>query len=182
MTKRDLFILIIKLWGLYSIVLLVFNTMPSILQVMPYGVDVYLIIYMVIAFVVSTILLAVLLFKAPKIVDLLKLDKGFEEENINFGDIKSITIIRIIVIFMGGSLVLYHFPSFLLNTYYIFKSLIVESQGQIDYLDFAMPLQVDYYSWILGIINIFIGYLLITNSERISKWLDKKQVKELDVD
>ena len=91
MTKRDFFIVIIKLFGLYALVTSAFTILPSTTTLLT-SVDFTSIVILCLILVVLVGLFVFLVFKSDKIVDLLKLDKGFDEDRIDFGNIRYVTL------------------------------------------------------------------------------------------
>lgn len=96
MTKRDFFIVLVKLFGLYSAVTTIFSGLPNNIMFGMNGeinIQVYIWLFAVTSVVVG--LFWLLTFKADKLVDLLKLGKGFSDDRIETGNIKSEDIIKI---------------------------------------------------------------------------------------
>ena len=102
MTKRDFFIVLIKIFGLYSIISALFSALPSNIVFVIQNIDFVGVLWigLVVIFVIGLFLL--LLYKADKISDLLKLKNGFDEERIDFGGLKSIDILKFSILIIGG--------------------------------------------------------------------------------
>lgn len=166
MTKRDFFIVIIKLFGLYALVTSAFTILPSSTTLLM-NIDFASIAFLCLILVILFGLFVLLVFKSGKIVDLLKLDKGFDEERIEFGNIDSSSIIKIAAILIGGTIFLNNISAFINSIVIAFKS---EATG----------LEFDYrtkYNLIVNGINILIGYLLLTNYKQVAKLLTKDEHK-----
>ena len=104
---------------------------------------------------------------------------GFDEERIDLGGLKSIDIIKFSVLIIGGYLFIENIPTFLSHTLFTFKSSVpkgfdqvYENQGWLKYNRIE-----DYVYWASSALNLIVGYLLIYNFKRVSKFIHKK-VKE----
>jgi len=84
MTKKDFFILIIKIFGLFSVVSSLFSILPSNISFALMDFGFFSLIWIAVVLVVIIGLFVLLIFKAEKVVKLLKLDKGFDEDRIDF--------------------------------------------------------------------------------------------------
>jgi hypothetical protein len=105
MTKRDFFVLLIKLFGLFFMIKGVF-VIPLILR----RPDIVVLISAIIAFAAIFGLFWLLIFRAGQLVDFLKLEKGLSEERIDFGNIKARDIIKIGTFVIGGLLIFKKYP------------------------------------------------------------------------
>ncbi|MDB2385406.1 hypothetical protein N9V96_02925 [Polaribacter sp.] len=122
MTKRDFFILLIKIFGLYSIITVVFSTLPNNILFVIQNIGITEIIWLIITTLIIIGLFYLLLKKADKVSDLLKLEKGFDQEIIDFSGLKSVDIIKFVVLIIGGFLFIENLPTFLSHTLFAFKS------------------------------------------------------------
>ena len=167
MTKRDFFRLIIKLFGLYSIILTLFTFLPSnISNVLIYKEEICFVFIILGSILLAIALFLILLFKTDFIIDKLGLDKGFDDDKIILGEFKNEQIFKFAIILIGGFLILDYFPNVLFEMINIFKT---KSSSNSIY-----GYEVDYFNFIVGIINIMIGLIFITNYKHISSFLDKK--------
>jgi len=116
MTKRDFFILIIKLFGLMTIVTSLFSVLPSNISLILMDIDAFSLIWIAATVIILIGLFVLLVFKADKVVGLLKLDKGFDEEKIELGSLNSTDIIKIGTFIIGGLLIIDSIPAFLSHT------------------------------------------------------------------
>ena len=167
MTKRDFFRLVIKLFGLYSIVLSLFSILPSNISNLFIYKDEFWMIALILGstiFVISLFL--ILLFKTDFIIEKLDLEKGFDDDVIILGDFKNEQIFKLGIIVIGGFLIIDYFPSVTFDVINIFKT--KASNYTI------LGQEVDYYNFTVGVVNIIIGLLFITNYKNISSYLDKK--------
>jgi len=105
MTKKDFFILAIKLFGLSSALSAVFYALPSNLGNLVYAfqsLDWALIILVLIILMVTVGLFIVLIFKAHSVVEILQLDKGFNDARIELGNFKSEDLIKKVLSLSGA--------------------------------------------------------------------------------
>lgn len=163
MTKRDFFILIIKLFGLYTVVASLFSTLPGALSylLMDAGIDDILLISFAVLLTIG--LFVLLIFKSAAVVRLLKLDKGFDDDKIELGQIGAEDVVKLGTFIVGGLLFLENLPGFLSQTIFAFKSDIA-----------GMVLNpFDKIRWAIHGMNSVIGYLLLTNYRYVVKWFVK---------
>jgi hypothetical protein len=167
MTKRDFFILVIKLFGLMSIVTSLFSVIPSNISFALMDIDIFSLIWITVAVIVVIGLFVLLVFKADKVVELLRLDKGFDDEKIELGSLNSSDIVKIGTFIIGGLLILDNIPGFLSHTLFAFKGSVI---GQVyDSKD-------KFYLTVSGI-NIILGYLLLTNYSFVVRLLRTENKK-----
>ena len=161
MTKSDFFILIIKVFGLFSVVTSLFSVLPSNISFAMMDIDALSILWIVVAIVVVVGLFVVLIFKADKVVRLLKLDKGFDDEKIEIGNLKQTEIIKIGTFIIGGLLFLDNIPAFLSHSLFAFKTDIIGLEYNSQ----------DKFNWAISGLNLIIGFLLLTNYDFVAKML-----------
>ena len=176
MTKKDLFILIIKVFGLYSLINALFSVLPNNIAFVIQYIDSIGVIWIFSTVVIVIGLFYFLIIKSEKISNILKLENGFDDERIDFGNLKSIDILKLAVLIIGGFLFIENLPVFLSNTLFAFKSSIptgfdtaYENQGILKYQRIE-----DYVHWITGGLKILIGYLLMSNYKKIGHYLNNK--------
>lgn len=167
MTKRDFFIIIIKLFGLFSVVTSIFSVIPSNISFALMDIDLVSVIWIIVTIFTVIGLFVLLIFKSDKVVKLLKLDKGFDDERIEIGNLNTNSIVKLAVIIIGGLLILDNIPAFLSHTLYAFKGDIVGINYDI----------MDKFNWAINGINLVLGFLLLTNYNTVSKIL---RIKEND--
>jgi len=162
MTKKDFFILIIKLFGLYSIITALFISLPQNLTFVFMDFGVHSIIYLTIILTVIIGLFVFLLFKSHHVVRLLKLEKGFDTDTLELGNLTTLEIVKIAVLIIGGFLIIDNLPIFIQQTLKAFYSEI-----QIQTIE-----SINKWNWFVNGANILIGYLLITNLNIVSRLLN----------
>lgn len=165
MTKRDFFIVIIKLFGLFSLVTSLFQVLPSNISFILRDMDFIYLIGITLAVLVVLALFVVLIFKADKVVEILKLDKGFDEERIEFGNLNSVEIVKIGCFIIGGLILIENLPYFLNHTLNAFREKVVG-------MDYSVQ---DNFYWAVSGINLVLGYLLLTNYTFFAKLLSMKK-------
>ena len=123
MTKRDFFRIIIKLFGLYSMILTLFNFIPSnISNFVIYKEELWFIFIVFCSMFLTVALFLILLFKTDFIIDKLGLDKGFDENIIILGVLKNEQIFKFALILISGFLIIDYFPRVLFEMINIFKT------------------------------------------------------------
>jgi hypothetical protein len=169
MTKRDFFRLIIKLFGLYSLIFSVFTILPRSISMM-YGSVLSGILLITISITIIVAIYYFLIIKCDKVIDILKLDRGFDDDRIEFEKFNSKNIIKLAAIILGGFLLIKNIPLFLIGTFQAFK---FHMSNSIDN-QFITFTKQDSLNLTVGFINIIIGYFLLTNYRWISKLLYQK--------
>lgn len=127
------------------------------------NIQVYIWLFAVTSVVVG--LFWLLTFKADKLVDLLKLGKGFSDDRIETGNIKSEDIIKIGTFIIGGLLIVENIPRLLSHIFWSFRVDIIGQQ-------FTAREKLN-----LGVsaLNILISILLFTNYDIVAKRISNKR-------
>lgn len=168
MTKKDFFILIIKLFGLYSIITALFLTLPQNLSFVIADFGYASILYLVAILAVLTALFVLLIFKSHHIVRVLKLEKGFDDDRIDLANLKTTDIVKMATAIIGGFLIINNIPIFISQTFHAFYS---DIQSQV------IP-PTSKWNWLVHGLDIIIGYVLITNLNFIVRLLRIKSENE----
>lgn len=121
MTKRDFFILVIKLFGLFSLVTSLFSVLPNNISFALMYMDAFSLAWIAVAVFVVIGLFVLLVLRPDKVVSLLRLDKGFDDDRIEVGNLKSSDILKLGIFIIGGLLILDNIPAFLSHTLFAFK-------------------------------------------------------------
>ncbi|MDC6363646.1 MULTISPECIES: hypothetical protein [Flavobacteriaceae] len=178
MTKRDFFRIVIRLFALYLLLLVIFNFIPSNISYLTFEFSMWPILIIFGSTVLMILLFLFLLRKSDNVIEVLKLDKGFDDDRIEFGNLGSLEIVKIALIFIGGFMILDHLPEFLHYCYLGFKKEIsatglspFEAPGLSDFLD--------YFRWFVSGINILIGYLMLSNLGRLTRFLISLKAKQV---
>ncbi|TAN01168.1 MAG: hypothetical protein EPN39_02900 [Chitinophagaceae bacterium] len=165
MTKKDFFVLLIKLFGLYSIIAAIFSVLPSDIPFALSTINMMSIIWIIFVLVIVIGLFVLLIFKSERIVKLLKLESGFDDDKIELGKFNSAEIIKVGSFIIGGLLIIDNIPVFLNHTFFAFKnSLIGNNYGQ----------DVKFY-WALSAIKIILGFLLVTKFAFVANLFQKSK-------
>lgn len=177
MTKRDFFRIIIRLFALYLLLLVIFNFIPSNISYLTYDRSIWPILIILGSAVLMILLFIFLLQKSDSVIDVLKLDKGFDDDRIEFGNLGSLEIVKIALIFIGGFMILDHLPEFLHYCYLGFKKEIsatglspFEAPGLVGFWD--------YFRWFISGINLLFGYLILSNLARLARFLVSLNTKQ----
>lgn len=130
MTKRDFFIIIIKLFGLYALITTVFGIAPSIIAISQIGFDASTCIYALISITLLSLLLIYILNQSDKIVTFLKLEKGFDSDYIKIESLDKKSIIQLGLIIIGGIVFIENIPS-LLTTIFLYVQSYVSTDNRL---------------------------------------------------
>ncbi|HYX08032.1 MAG TPA: hypothetical protein VE912_14980 [Bacteroidales bacterium] len=118
MTTKDFFRLIIKIFGLYLIITTLFSAIPgNISTVFFMHLGLTGIIWVITIVTIILLLFIFLIYKADTIISWLKLDKGFDNDEIHFQNFNTENILKLAVIVIGGLLILRNIPEFLSHTF-----------------------------------------------------------------
>lgn len=153
MTKKDFFVTLIKIFALLSLMSTVFIVIPNGVSYVFSGINAKSAFWIIGILVVTIGLFLFFLFKAELIVKLLKLDKGFDNDLIDFGNLKPNDIIKIGVFITGGLLIINSLPQFLSYMFFAFKFSLANTTSQHN----------DNLSWAISGIKLVLGYLIFTN-------------------
>lgn len=178
MTKKDLFRLIIKIFGLYFVISSIFSFTPMIIESVTsqfdFNVqfDYTLLIWPMINMAWIILLFVFLIYKPDIIVKWLKLGRGFDDDRIDFQNFNTANILKLAVIVIGGLLLIHYVPTFLSSAWFAFKSSVGSNFNNDNAIHFGTSR--DYINWGVSFINIVIGYLMVTNYTFVSKLLKEK--------
>jgi hypothetical protein len=163
MTKRDFFILLIKLIGLFYLIKSLFLTTLVLRQL-----DVLALISFLVTLTVVVGLFWLLIFRADKVVAFLQLESGLSDERIELGNIRTGDIIKIGTFVIGGLLIIDSIPQFLNHAYWFVSANSSEQEFSSS----------DRYYLVVSGLNILLGYLLVTNYAFVSKIINVKKDSE----
>jgi len=166
MTKKDLFRIIIKLFGLYWLISTVFS-LGQIVYFSTNNAGWMGVIYSVVMLSILIFLFFVLVFKTDTILDFLKLDRGFDEDRIEFQKFNIENILMLAVILIGATMILDNIATFL-NQIYLGIKVFMSNQSDLVTINGQSS-----YHLILSTTKIVLGYVLLTNYPAVSKFLLK---------
>ena len=168
MTKRDFFILFIKVIGLFLLLSNVFSAFPALVMYSNlYGEWETVLLSVSVALIIIGFFV-LLVQHADKVVSWLNLTKGFDDDRIEFGNISKQHIIRLASMLLGGYLIVSSIPN-------LISALITAFYNDINYIPFTVP---DKVNLALQAAYSVVGYLLITNAHLIEKWFLKKHAED----
>src|SRR5690606_20190873 len=101
-----------------------FSVLPNNISFVIQNIEIIGIIWLLATALIIIGLFYLLLSKADKISKLLKLQNGFDEDRIDFNGLKSLDIIKFVILIIGGLLFVENIPTFLSHTLFAFKSSI----------------------------------------------------------
>lgn len=174
MTPRTLFTILIKLFGL-SVLIDALTSVPQVLGTasmigMSFNSDstVSIIIGLIAVVVVTAlyvIVIRICLFKTDRVIDRLSLDKHFQEEKFEINIDPSI-ILPIAIIVIGGLICVDSLPAL--------------CRQILAYIEQARTLGKNFENPNLAwtafyLIKLLIGYLLISNSRKLTSWIEARQ-------
>lgn len=123
--------------------------------------------YLLLTIGIYLFILRLFVFKTAWLIDKLHLDKGFTEEKIDI-NVKTSTVLTIAIIVMGGLMFLEGLPL-------LCKSIFVFFQQQSFFNESPAS------EWIVfNLIQTTIGFLLMTNSQKVLAFINKQASKQND--
>lgn len=168
MTTTDFFRIAIKIFGIYSLIVALFQFFPTLLSY-AYSFNQGTFLPSIALGLINLGICILIIYKPNFIIKILSLDKGFDNARIEFGNLDSDKLISFAAILIGGFIFMESLPQFLSNGYYAFKNRI-QSGGDQGPLNFANQ-DYPYYDWAITILNLLLGYLLVKNHQSLAKWL-----------
>lgn len=159
MTKRDFFRILIKLFGLYIFIEYLFIGIMANFNFFYIDSEPIVVIASIVVVLVWVGLFLAIMFKTDSILDMLSLDKGFEDERIDLGEMKASGLMKIGLIVIGALLVINNIAPMLYHIFYAFKAEVNDYnvQSQID-----TPLS-------MLVMKVILGAILVLNNDRIVK-------------
>ena len=168
MTHRDFFRLLIKVVGLYFFTQILFTYLPAQLGFINsvFGDNFQIVTLIYFAFLILLVIgILYFLIRFPdKIIDLFKLDKGFDRQNISITNFNSRNIIMLGLIIIGGFLIIENVTIFISTVYYLFRKS----------LDSSFPVaEYSYLSFIIPALNLLVGGILLSFRKSIANYFEK---------
>ena len=174
MTKKDFFRIVIKLFGLYALILSIFTYIPFNLGYVTYQFQPIALLWIFGVLALIILIFVLLIRKTDLIINFLKIDKGFDDDRIELGNFNNQKIIKLALILIGGFLIIDYLPRFLQYTYLAFKKEVtVNGLNHLEEFNFGET--KDYLDWGISVMNLIGGYVLLTNYDRIAKWITRKE-------
>ncbi len=174
MTKKDLFRVTLKLVGLYFIITVLFNSLPSLIVFATAGGSSLVgLITMLVGILIFVLIFVSLIFKPDAIINLFKLDKNFDDDVVMIKRPSFSNMLQWGIILIALSLLFRQLPGFIVNLLFAFKFFVIDSGKDItNHLHFAML--TNYVEWGVNIVSLAIAFLIITNSKTITDYIIKK--------
>ena len=126
MLNKDFFRILIKIIGLYFFIQVIFSVLPSQISFLGFDTDfsrkIKTLIYIFLIILLSIGILYFLIRFPDKIIDLFRLDKGFDSNKISITNFNSINILTIGIFIIGGFLIIENITSLITSLYYEFKN------------------------------------------------------------
>lgn len=165
MTKKDFFILVIKLLGLFFLIQTCFIFIPQNAMFF-LGFESFWdqALYSIGLFIVIVGIFLAVIYNAEYIVKLLKLESGFDDDRIHFDKLSQKTLVGMSSMILGGYLAVTEFPDFIRISMNVLRieNTYVPNPG------------IEDFAWLASIIRLFLGLFLVTNYQLIQKLLVKE--------
>ena len=174
MTKKDLFKIILKLFGLFSVTR-IFLEIPQLIFYFSYETNYEISpetnwsVLMILGFIV--LITYILLFKADLIINLFRLDKGFDNDEISLITFSSKNAVKLALITISIYLIMSNIVEFLSQIVFAFKASI--ARNNLEIIVSSRPMFVDYWKLTFAGVNILVGFLILTSNTRIASWIEK---------
>jgi uncharacterized membrane protein YidH (DUF202 family) len=173
MTPKSIFTIILKIFGLWFILGLM-QVLPNSASIIPLIIqeDLLLLIissiFIAISLGIYIFVIWLFLFKTGLIIDKLSLDKHFDQSSFEI-NIQQRTVIQISIIILGGLICIDALPMF------INEVLNYLRMGQFEGTLTEFP---NFNYIVINGLKLVFGYLLMTNSKRVTNWVDKQKEEE----
>jgi hypothetical protein len=172
MTKKDFFRVIIKLFGLYLLISSIYYFFYQIITTYSIiNIENDEIYWIVGAFLLILVFFISLLFFTDMYIDLFKLDKGFDDQQIILGDFDLEKLVQFSLLLTGLIMITNNLPQLINETLLAFKHRV--SHNNIEIKEYYR--QVSNFRWVSSGLYIIIGYILINNFASIGKFFIKKK-------
>ncbi len=179
MTPRSLFNIILKIFGLFFLKEIVF-VIPQLISSFSYlaksdltgsaqfsSDGIFIVILTLVSIVLYFFIIYQLLFKSNVIIDKLKLDQGFNQEEFSF-NISTSMVLTIALVVIGGVVLTNEIPNLSKNIFSYFQEKSL-TRGMT---------KPNFTYIITSTVKIIVGLLLIGERKRIVEFVDKRQTKE----
>ncbi|OOQ58121.1 hypothetical protein [Mucilaginibacter pedocola] len=168
MSPRSFWILLLKLVGVWILfhaidVVPQFLTLfyPSNYSQLRYDNWGIILISLIIVLIYISIV-RLLVFRPDIVIDKLKLDKRFDEEQFSFNIHRS-TVVGIAIIIIGALMIMNTLPVFFREVYFYYRSETIDKMGP----------GIDLTSTFVDLCKIVIGYLLVVNNRQVVNYIEK---------
>ncbi len=163
MTKRDFFRLLIKVFGLYWLISTVFEVIPSNLGYVIDSAEVSSVAWILLSVAIVFIVFYWLIMRADFVIDMMNLDKGFDNETIEMTNFNQTVIVQLAMIIIGGIMIIEYLPVFLMHILFALEE---------DITGYNLRPESNFY-WAVSGVNVVVGFLLIRNSSWATQLITK---------
>lgn len=172
MTKRDFFRILIKLAGIYLFAQTIVSIIPAYINMMGYmSMEPLLLIFILLSAIVVLAVCSLLIFSPTSIINWFKLDKDYDDPQVEIKNIDMLKILEVGIIIVGGLLLVWSIvPLFMDIVTYLISFISYNSTWSTDSSSIK--------EIISDIVYLSVGYLLLTNYKRIALFLSKKNRNE----
>jgi hypothetical protein len=170
MTRRDIFIILLKCFGLYLIFITFSNSIVYNTSLLSYSEDTGTWIGVIIAYIFYLGLFFLLFVNTTVLTGWLKLDRGLDGDEIAMDKVKSESLVKLVVLGLSAFLVVQSLPSILSKLVFAFSDELVDQEmGRFEKIEI-----LELFIRLLG------GILVFTNFRSVAQWLyDKTKEKEI---
>ncbi|MBD1363918.1 hypothetical protein IDJ77_08870 [Mucilaginibacter sp. ZT4R22] len=176
MSPRSFWIVLLKLVGVW-ILFHAFDVVPQFFLLFypaspsPFRYENWeVVLSSLIILLVYVAIIRLLIFRPDVIIDKLKLDERFDEEQFSFNIHRS-TVIAIAVIIVGSLMIMNSVPVFLRGVYFYYRSQTIDRMGP----------GADPTSTFVDLCKILIGYLLVVNNRAVVNFIEKTRRMPVEV-
>src|SRR5690606_24645189 len=168
MTLRDFFRLLIKLIGVYYLVLLVLGFLPGqfsfLVSDLEFSSKISPFIYVLFVSAVCFGAFYCLINTLCKIINWLKLDKNYDNKEININNFNSKNLIILGLFIIGGFLIIENLTSVISYLYYDFKT---------NNSNYPLPKSDNKMELLISSLNLILGFVLVIYRNNIAKYFEK---------
>jgi len=176
MTKKDFFRIIIKLTGIYWLLNSSSLFIPYIISLFSREFDHTYLISNLFYLLCCILIFLLLVFHTDKFIKWLKIEKGFDEDVIEFSNFNIENLMKLALIIFSFVLIVNNFATFVMQTYYV-----VSVKFHMNVSDTVSFSSQNDYVWAKSFIDLLVGYLILTNYPAISKYLLKITQKKEEI-
>lgn len=169
MTKKDLFITIIRAIALYYLVKSTIDFVPAIgLYIESWNQPYFL--GLIISSIMYLALALFFLLRADFVVNILGMNRGFDDERIELNKIDANGLVKIILLFLGVYLIISSAPRFFSLLFYWFRDSIPQRHLDILIGRTLEPtfLDVNRVDILELFLKMFLGFILMRNTRRFA--------------
>lgn len=161
MTRRDIYIILLKCFGLYLIFMTFSSTIVFNTSQLLYNEDTGTWIGVIIGYLFYLGLFFLLFVNTTVLAGWLKLDRGLDGDEIAMDKVKSESLVKLVVLGLSAFLVVQSLPLILSNLVFAFSDELVDQEmGRLEKIEILELF-----------IRFFGGILVFTNFRSVAQWL-----------